>query len=487
MKSLVKVGGVAVLFALLVSSALVWLLVVNAPAQQEPDSSQMELVLEKVRVTVKRGVQYELLKGMVGECPPFDSTHGEPWEFVINQWQRKQLEGIGAKVRVIDESKPDEEAQQVEYRLEREIDLKADGVENIIFGPKKDKSSALSEIILGLADEGKGVTKVSVYDFNFNLIGEMRLRDVTFSKDLKYIGGKEYTKASQEASARSVYKFQLFDYTGKKLWEFKERELYEVNCTYSISNKGTVIELDHGSGVATFIDQQRNETNKIKVCSSSGTPGEGIGGGIFSYDGEYALIVADQFCGDTLLGGKVRALFFSWGGEELWRFTIEDNTGGEAGISKFGDYVIVSSSVWPASDYPPDRIGTYLLSNKGELIKKYDNVFGSPICFSSNEKYALFDSYGTLFLIDLPSGEVLFKYDRWGGLFQHACLDIAEDAKLFGSATANAVALVGFDGTKIWSHPLSSEGGGFSLRLSDDGKEIIIAIGPKMMIYQQVE
>ena len=279
MKSLIKVGGVAVLFALLLSCALVWLLVVNAPSQEEPDSSQMKLVQERIRVTVKKRAQYELLKEMVGECPPFDSTHGEPWEFVVNQWQRKQLERIGAKVRVTNESKPDQEARQVEYRLEREIDLKADGVENVIFGPKKDKSSALSEIILGLEDEGKGVTKVTVYDFNFDRIGEMRLRDVTFSRNLEYIGGIEDTSATQDASEKWMYKFQLFDCTGKKLWELEERELHEVNCTYSISNRGTVIELDHGSGVVTFIDRNGNEIEKMKLCNSSGTPGEGIGGG----------------------------------------------------------------------------------------------------------------------------------------------------------------------------------------------------------------
>jgi hypothetical protein len=94
MKSLIKVGVVVALFTLLVSSALILLLVVNAPAQQEPDSTQMKQIQERVRVTVRKRAQYELLKEMVGECPPFDSTHGEPWEFVINQWQRKQLEEI---------------------------------------------------------------------------------------------------------------------------------------------------------------------------------------------------------------------------------------------------------------------------------------------------------------------------------------------------------------------------------------------------------
>jgi hypothetical protein len=425
---------------------------------------------------------------MVGECPPYDSTHGEPWEFVINQWQRKQLEEIGAKVRVKEEIKPEEEPRQTEYKLVREIDLEKDGVESIVFGPKKDKSSALSEIILGLEDEGKGVTRVSVYDFNFDLIGEMHLSNVTFSKNLKYIGGIKYEKVTQDGSEKWMYKFELFDYTGKKLWEFKERELYEVNSTYSISNRGTVIELGHGSGVVTFIDQNGKEIKKVKLCNSSGTPGAGIGGGIFSEDGEYALIIADESCPDTL-EKRGRVLFVSWDGRELGRFLSEENNSMGASISTLGSYVIATSLVWPPPNYnyPPDKKSTYLLSNKGELLKKYENVLASSICFSSNEKYALFDSYGTLFLIDLPSGEVLFKYGRWGGLFQQNYLDIAEDAKLFGSATANAVMLLGVDGTKVWSHPLSSEGGGLTLRLSDDGKQIVIQIGTKILIYQQEE
>jgi hypothetical protein len=484
-----------VLLVIMFSGLVVLLFASGFTQEARLDSTQMKLVKERVRVTVKIREQYELLKGMVSECPPFDSTHGEPWEFVINQWQRKQLESAGAKVRVITETKPAKEISQVEYKLVKEVDLKLDGVENVIFGSKKDKSSALSEIILGTRDDD-----ILVYNSNFDLINHMHLQDATFSKNLRYIGGIEYVKHPsvyhedtllsgeiEIAEEKKIYyKFELFDYTGKKLWEFKERELYEVNSTYSISNKVTVIELDHGSGVVTFIDQNGNETSKIKVCNSQGTPGEGIGGGIFSDDGEYALLIADEQCRDTL-EEKERVLLFTWAGEELWRFITEENADGDDNISQHGNFILVSSLIWPSSKYPPDRMSTYLLSKKGELIRKYENALGSSICFSSNDKYALFVSYGTMFLIDLPSGEVLFKYGRWGELQQHNCFDIAEDAKLVGLATTDALVLMSFDGTKIWSHPLSSENKILSLKLSDDGKQIIIAIGSKVMIYQQVE
>jgi hypothetical protein len=472
--------------ALLVLSIVV--LVFVFAQEEQLDSTQMKLIQERVKVAIKTSDQYKLLKDLGIECPPFDSTDGRAWELTMNQWQRMQLEKKGIGVSVLSGLKPEEEPRRIEYKLVKEIDLGRDGVENIVFGPKKDRSSALSEIILGLEDEGKGVTRVSVYDFNFNLIGEMHLSNVTFSKNLRYIGGIEYEKVTQDGSEKWMYKFQLFDYTGKKLWEFKERELYEVNSTYSISNRGTVIELGHGSGVVTFIDQNGSEIKKVKLCNSSGTPGAGIGGGTFSEDGEYALVIVDKSCPDTL-DERGRVMFFSWDGRELGRFLCEENNSIGASISTLGSYVMATSLVWPPLNYnyPPDKKSTYLLSNKGELIKKYENMLASSICFSSNEKYALFDSYGTLLLIDLPSGEVLFKYGRWGGLFQQNCLDIAEEARLFGSATATAVILLGVDGTKVWSHPLSSEGGGVTLRLSDDGKQIIIAFGSKIMIYQQEE
>jgi hypothetical protein len=159
------------------------------------------------------------------------------------------------------------------------------------------------------------------------------------------------------------------------------------------------------------------------------------------------------------------------------------------GLSTLGNYVIISSLAWPSSSYPPDKKSTYLLSKNGELIKRYENVLGSLICFSSNEKYALFHSpYDPAFLIDLPSGEVLFKYGRKGGFHQANSLDIAEDAKIFGLASSSAVSLIGFDGSKVWSHTFPSEGGRVSsLRLSDDGKQMVIAIGSKVMIHQEVE
>jgi hypothetical protein len=484
MRNLIKVGGVAVLSGLLLSCALVWLLVVNAPSQEEPDSSQMKLVQERIRVTVKKRAQYELLKGMVGECAPFDSTHGEPWEFVVNQWQRKQLERTGAKVRVIAEIKPEEEEHQVEYRLVREIDLKADGVESVILGPKKDKNSALSEIILGLEDEGKGVTKVTVYDFNFDPIGEMRLRDVTFSRNLEYIGGIEYTSATQDASEKWMYKFQLLDYTGKKLWELRERELHEVNCTYSISNRGTVIELDHGSGVVTFIDQDGNDINKIQLYVGTGDPGgQGIRGE-FSEDGRYLLIQAGDDHGHAF-GEGIGLLLFTWDGKELWRFNTEDKGMGAKGISWLDNYVAVST-----------KATTYLLSREGNPIKEFDQLFATGICFSSNEEYMLLTEHGhTTYVIRLENGEIISKYtfSGWPGRIYHA--DIAGDAEVYGFISCIPgqkveVMLVRFDGREVWSKTfpyLEHPGGKLRLSLSDDGKEIIIAIGSKTMIYQQEE
>jgi hypothetical protein len=414
---------------------------------------------------------------------------------IITEVQRRQLEKKGLKAKALTGLRPDKGPNQVEYKLVKEVDLSADGVETIVFGPKKDKSSTLSEIFLGLKDEGKGWDKVYLYDFNFHLFGEMHLCDVTFSKNLRYIGGIKYIKVPSTTEdtlppLKVMYKFQLFDYTGKKLWELEERELYEVNSTYSISNKGTVIELDHGSGVVTFFDQNGNETRKIKVCNSQGTPGEGIGGGIFSENGEYVLIIADEGCRDTV-EENVRVFFFTWDGKELWRTTTEENSGGGT-ISKQGNYVIVSSLVWPSSNYPPDKRSTYLLSKRGDLIKKYENLLGSLICFSSNERYALFDSYGTLFLIELPSGEFILKYDPKRGFYQVNSLDIAEDAKMFGLISGFGgeniqVFLIGFDGGKVWANSFPFEGGGQSLRLSDDGKQMVVQTGTKIMIYQQVE
>ena len=191
---------------------------------------------------------------------------------------------------------------------------------------------------------------------------------------------------------------------------------------------------------------------------------------------------------DTLEQG-MRVLLFTSDGEELWRFNTEENARGGwgRGISRFGNYVIVSSRVWPSS-YPRDRRSTYLLSNNGELLMKYENVSSSLICFSSSDKYALFHSpHEGAFLLDLPSGEVLLKYGRKGGFHQANSLDIAEDAKIFGLASSSAVSLIGFDGSKVWSQSFPADGGKSTLSLSDDGKQLAAQIGTKILIYQQEE
>jgi hypothetical protein len=228
---------------------------------------------------------------------------------------------------------------------------------------------------------------------------------------------------------------------------------------------------------------------------------------MFSDDGEYALFIANESCPDTLEEG-VRVLLFSWDGKELWRFTSDENFNTGGGISKLGNYVIVSSLASPSSSYPPDRKSTYLLSKNGDLIKRYENVLGSLICFSSDEEYVLFNSpYEGAFLIDLPSGGVLLRYGRLAGfhLAKSLAIDIAEDAKIFGFIACYPgterlvmekegnieIMLMGFEGLKVWSDIFPSPDyrllSPVNLRLSDDGKQMVIQIGTKIMIYQQVE
>lgn len=222
---------------------------------------------------------------------------------------------------------------------------------------------------------------------------------------------------------------------------------------------------------------------------------------MFSDDGKYVLITIEEGEYPDTLEQGMRVLLFTSDGEELWRFNTEENARGGwgRGISKFGNYVIVSSRVWPSS-YPPDKRSTYLLSREGKLIKKYEGFLATRIWFSSNEKHALLHSpYQGAFLIVLPSGEVILQYG------QANSLDIAEEAKMFGLASCYPgikklvpnkegnikVLLIGFDGSKIWSDIFPSQEGRslspVNLRLSDDGKQMVIAVGSKIMVYQQVE
>ncbi|MFQ6003369.1 MAG: hypothetical protein ACE5KJ_06440 [Candidatus Zixiibacteriota bacterium] len=200
----------------------------------------------------------------------------------------------------------------------------------------------------------------------------------------------------------------------------------------------------------------------------------------------------------------VRVLLFTWDGQELWRFHTEENRAGWAkDVSKFGNYVIVSSRVVPG--YPYYKRSTYLLSKEGELIKRYEDFFANRICISSNEKYAFLSYYNALFL-NLESGKTVSQWwsSRKARLHQIASLDIAEDTKMCGLISRYAVLsrprpeieeeqkniqvlLVGFDGRKVWSETFPFEGGPLFLRLSDDGSEMIVQIGSKIMIYQQVE
>ena len=481
-------------------------LVAVVSAQQEGDSTKMKLLWERVKVEVTTDEDHEYLEQLGIDCP----ERGE-CEVIINRWQTKLLEKRGLKVTRLQRLRPDEGPNQVEYELVKEFDLTDDGVGTVVFGPKSNKSSALSEIILGLKDK-----EVLVYDSDFNLLQKLSLHHPTFSKNLRYIGGIRYEKLPRmyedslpphkTIHEKGSYKFELYDYAGSKLWEL-ERELYYDASpnSYSISSKGTVLERDHSTGLLTFYDKKGNEINKTKVCIGGGDPGGGIGGGVFSDNGEYALITVEQGnYADTLEEG-MRVLLFTSDGEEMWRFNTVENAGGGA-ISIGDNYVIIPSLVWPYK-YPYTK-STYLLSREGELIKKYDNILANLICFSSNKQYAILKDHGNLLLlIELARGKTIVTHSMVGTPRHISSADIAEDARMFGVISHYAplrkhtqeieqeekniqVLLIGFNGGKVWfkAFPyLEYPARKLSLRLSDDGRQMVIQISSRVMAYRLAE
>ncbi len=465
--------------SLLVLSGLALVLFVSGFSQQEQrDTTGTKPAWERVRIAVATEEQYQYLKGLGIDCPI-----GQMCEVSIPEWQRKEIEKRGGiKVKVLPPPAPppppEKRPNQVEYKLVREIDLKRDGVESIVFGPKKDKNSALSDIILGLNEMEN---KVCVYDSTFNLISKMYLRRVTFSENLRYLGGIKYVKIPQDVTEKGSYKFELFDYTGKKLWEL-ERELYYDASpnSYSVSSKGTVVERDHLNGILTFYDQKGNKIKKIQLYVGTWDPGgQGIRGE-FSEDGEYLLIQAADEDGHAF-GEGIGVLFFTSDGKELWRFNTEDKGMGAKNISKLNNYVAVST-----------KGTTYLLSREGNRIKKFGHLFATGICFSSNEKYTLLtEYYHTAYLIRSENGEIIAKYgaSKKGGSIY--ATDIAEEAKVFGVLCSAMASVIGFDGGTLWSTNFPvPEGPLFrmlNMSLSNDGKQLVVQVGTKIMIYQQAE
>lgn len=485
LKGFVRKG---LIVALLVSSCLAVIWVIYGFTQsQEADSTRPELKFVRAKIGWRDAKDLEYLKGMGIECP----KSGE-CVVIITEVQRRQLEKKGLKAKALTGLRPDKGPNQVEYKLVREVDLKADGVEAIVFGPKKDKGSALSDIVLGLNEMNDSIC---VYDSELKLINKMHLRNVSFSKDLRYLGGIEYIKVPEDASEKGSYKFKLFGYTGKKLWEL-EREIYyddEPN-SFSISSKGTVIERNHLGGILGFYDHGGKEIKKTQIYVGEWDPGGQGMRGEFSEDGEYLLIQAGDDYGHTF-GEGIGVLFFTLDGKELWRFNTEDKGMAAASISRFNKYVAVST-----------RWSTYLLSREGNQIKKFSKLFATRVCFSSNEEYALITEYSrTLHLLKTENGEIIFKYTPSASAGSIYSTDIAQDAKMFGIVACYPgitklrpekegnveVLLIGFDGSKVWSDIFPSQEGPLfrmvNLLLSDDGKQMTIQIGSKIMIYQQVE
>jgi hypothetical protein len=472
-------GIIALLMLLIVALVFVF-------AQEEQlDSTQMKLIQERVKVAIKTSDQYKLLKELGIECPPFDSTEGRAWELTMNQWQRIQLEKKGVGVSVLSGIKPDVIPNRVEYELMKEIDLEKENLGGLVVGAKNTSSTAVSFLVQ------RDYREIIFYSSEFTSLSSYRqtdrYTDVFPSKNLEYVGILTPVKIPTKDERVGCTRFTLISSKGVKLWEKEQDAYYDVGKKgYSVSIDGKVVERDHASGILTFYDQMGKDIKKIKVGIGGGDPETEIRGGVFSDDGELVLIAVEEGEYPGPLEEGARVSLFTSDGEESWVFNTEENAVRSLNISKLGNYAIVSSRVWP-SPYPPDQSSTYLLSKTGKLIEKYENVLASSICFSSNEKYALFDSHIGTFLIDLPSGEVVLKYGRKGAIHQMNCFDISEDARLFGLATPSAVVLVSFDGSRVWSEFFPSVDRNSSLRLSDDGKQLLVQVGPKIRFYQRTE
>jgi hypothetical protein len=457
--------------ALLVLSIVV--LVFVFAQEEQLDSTQMKLIRERVRVTVRGRVQYELLKQMVGECPPYDSTHGEPWEFVINQWQRKQLEKTGAKVRVVSEIKPEEEPRQTEYKLVREIDLEKEQISGIVFGPKTANRPAMPQMAQ------RDYREILFYSPDFKLLhtyGQSeRFTDVYPSKNLQYVGILTPVKIPTVDEPVGRIRFTLINNKGENLWEKEVEYYYDVGKNgYSVSNNGTVIERAHSSGFLTVYDQKGNEIRKTQLYIGTGDPGSQGIMGQFSEVGEYLLITIHEDRG-------MQVRFYRFTGEELWRFETKENSGGVADISNSNNYVIAST-----------HNTTYLFSQQGNLIKKYENLFSTDVSFSSDEKYfVLTEYYHTAYLIRSEDGEIISNYSASKGSGSIYSSDVAVEAKAFGVLCSAMASLIGFDGRTLWSADFPAPEGPLfrmlNLSLSDDGKQIVIQIGTKIMIYQKGE
>jgi hypothetical protein len=468
------VVGLSILFVL----AVIWV-IYGFTQSQEGDSTRPEFKFVRVKIGLRTTEDLQYLKAMGIECP----KSGE-CVVIITEAQRRQIEKAGLKAKGLTGLRPDQGPNLVEYKLVREIDLEKENVGGIVFGLKSATRSAMPQMAQ------RDYWEILFYSPDFKMLHTYkqneRFTDVYPSKTLQYVGIVTPVKIPTVEEPIGRIRFTLINNKGEKLWEKEEENYYDaLKNLFFISGDGLVVEVDKKTGALVFYDENGRKTKEVEFFRGEmGDWETHYLGGRFTLDGRYFMAVGHDFH-RKVFPKKSGVILFDNKGNELWRHDIERDLVLNF-ISPTGKFSIITGFDLGDNGTHKNNI-TSLFTEEGKLLKSFNDVYATDVCFSSDETHALINSEKGLFLIDLPTAEVLLKYGL-RGFYQINSLDIAEDAKVFGFATTfSAVFIIGFDGSKVWSQTFSTEGGKFTLSLSDDGRQLAVQIGSKVMLYQKVE
>jgi len=368
-----------------------------------------------------------------------------------------------------------------EYQMVKEIDL-GDDVFGVFFGEYGENAGKLKAV--------KKANALTLYGPDLSVTGEKKISRVYSSPNVKYLG-LEICEKIPTSSKSGKRKFVLTDENGNVIWN-KEYEIsYDMIGPYCfVSDKGIVAEFDNSYGILVFYDIIGNITKKVQLFKSgSESDRRGIFGK-FSGNGNFFAAGVNDPDKEIFTGGT-GAILFDSKGNKVWNYPTSKNHLVPIYISYNGKYIITSvmEDMRDKNDYlREDRVITYLLGSKGNLIREYPGIYISSNegGFSLSEKYIIIKDvrYKCAYLIETETGDRLFKFNLFGRGLPLKDVKISEAARLIGVTFGDTVELISFNGVKLWAKEIPNV---YELGLSENGNTVTVRSKNKILRFEKVK
>jgi len=372
-----------------------------------------------------------------------------------------------------------------------------------------------------LSDGREKDDEIRFYDENRNTVHRKKLdtksRVHVVSEQGNYLIIWTILKESVINGPDGLHQYELFDANGRRMWTKKQPFNWDDwTNAYVISDvDGSVVQDKSLEGLLIFYNPEGDTVKPVHLSvTSEWRPGSRVFECKFSAAGNYLVVGVTDAKGE-IFPNQSGIILFDKRGSELWRFQAEEKKAYRVHVSPDGRFIMS----FHMNDVHHEHT-MYLLDMNGNLVKRYPNM-AAGVIFSSDGEYVALNTGTVVKLISTEDGETLAAYgiqlgesrregDRIyvyvGNKMIHG-MDISSEKKLIvlvqgerKRTKASYRSYYHYEDVQLRIHHFNGvpactksfkdekfDGSNLSIRISDDGREILTKLGRTIKKYRLVQ